>query len=348
MEPGVIKKMGKNILTVITLLLLVIIFMPAVSCNNAVDTTHIEGDVLTLATKIGMPGVTGRIDHFAYDSVHQLVFIAALGNNTVEVINIQTGQHVHSITGLHTPQGVYYIASLNRLAVANDGGGDVVFYDCTNYKVIGHTSLKDDADNIRFDEQTNTLYVGYGDGAISIIDVVAMAQTAAIPLDGHPESFQLNKSAGLLYINVPGAGEIQVGDIKTAKVVNTWKNAGASANFPMAFDAGAKRLFIVYRHPAVVKLLSAQTGETMQVIKCSGDADDAFYDKTTGLLFVSCGDGFIDVFKATTDGFVLINHIKTRGGSRTSLWLPSQKNLLLAVPAKWGENAAVWVYHLKG
>src|SRR6516225_1902141 len=106
MEPGVIKKMGKNILTVITLLLLVIIFMPAVSCNNAVDTTHIEGDVLTLATKIGMPGVTGRIDHFAYDSVHQLVFIAALGNNTVEVINIQTGQHVHSITGLHTPQGV--------------------------------------------------------------------------------------------------------------------------------------------------------------------------------------------------------------------------------------------------
>jgi len=336
-----------NLLHTLILFCLVTACLPAISCNNNIDTNSLENDILVLTTKIPLAGVNGRIDHLTYDSVHHLVFVAALGNNTVEVVNTITNQRVHTITGLHGPQGVCYIPSVNRLVVANGDNGDCVFYECINYSVIKHIQLSGDADNTRFDAANNTVFVGYGDGGISVIDVVKMEQVATIQLDGHPESFQLDEVNNKLFINVPDAHEIQVASLKTHQVIGTWKNDGASANFPMALDANNKRLFVVYRHPASIKVLNTETGQVIQSIRCSGDADDIFYDNLSGLLFVSCGDGFIDAVKMSGGDYKLINHIKNSSGARTSLWIPSEKKLLLAVPVRGGNDAALWVYKLK-
>ena len=53
-------------------------------------------------------GVEGRIDHFAFDPAGERLFVCALGNNTVEVLDLRKGERVHSITGLGAPQGVGY------------------------------------------------------------------------------------------------------------------------------------------------------------------------------------------------------------------------------------------------
>src|SRR5215467_42326 len=75
---------------------------------------------LTLVQTILLPGVEGRIDHFAFDSAGQRLFVCALGNNSLEVIDLRKGERVHSITGLGAPQGVGYAQEANRLLVAND------------------------------------------------------------------------------------------------------------------------------------------------------------------------------------------------------------------------------------
>lgn len=43
---------------------------------------------LVLRGSIALPGVKGRFDHFAVDPKGQRIFVAALGNDTVEVIDI--------------------------------------------------------------------------------------------------------------------------------------------------------------------------------------------------------------------------------------------------------------------
>src|SRR5438046_4692578 len=133
-----------------------------------------DDDILMLTEKITMPGVTGRIDHIAYDSINHLAFVAALGNNTIEVVNIETKQVVHTIKGLHEPQGVVYILSLQRLVVANGDNGECIFFETKNYTEISSVDLKGDADNIRYDAATNLLYAGYGSGGIAIIDAGTM------------------------------------------------------------------------------------------------------------------------------------------------------------------------------
>jgi DNA-binding beta-propeller fold protein YncE len=61
---------------------------------------------LTLVTAIELPRVEGRIDHLAFDAAGQRLFVAALGNNTVEVIDVKAGKHLKSLPGFHEPQGI--------------------------------------------------------------------------------------------------------------------------------------------------------------------------------------------------------------------------------------------------
>src|SRR5947199_2504753 len=144
------------------------------NCTYAPVNINQQPNAITLNSKIALPNVSGRIDHIAYDATHHLAFVAALGNNSVEVININTKQLVHSIKGLKAPQGLAYISSLNRLAIANDDDGKVIFFDMNNYKPLAEIDLKNDADNMRYDADKNLIYVGYGSGGIAIIDATAM------------------------------------------------------------------------------------------------------------------------------------------------------------------------------
>jgi DNA-binding beta-propeller fold protein YncE len=318
-----------------------------VSCNAQVTNGAIEKDRLTLISKINLPGVNGRIDHIAYDSVNHLAFIAALGNNTVEVININTDQLVHTITGLHEPQGIIYIASIKKLVVANGGNGECAFFDAETYKPAGIIRLKDDADNIRYNSTSNLLYVGYGNGAIAVIDPNSMQHITDIGLDGHPESFQISKKQNRVYVNVPDANEIEVADLSTNKVISKWKNANASSNFPMAFDDENDHLFIGYRNPAMLRMIDSKTGNEITTLSCSGDVDDIFYNFLDSLVFVSAGKGAVDVFRTHEKGLIKINQIKTSNGARTSLLLNTEKKILLAVPASSGNTAALWIYKIK-
>src|SRR3954454_12142258 len=221
-----------------------LLFLFYFNCTSPDSNMNIEENVLTLTGKITMPDVSGRIDHIAYDTNNHLAFVAALGNNTIEVVNIDTKQVVHTIKGLHEPQGVAYIPSLQRLVVANGDNGACIFFDAKNYTRLSYVDLKDDADNVRYDASTNLLYVGHGSGSIAIIDASTMKQLASIPLDGHPESFQISKKQNRLFINVPDANEIEVADLSSRSIIAKWKNTNASSNFPMALDENNDHLFI--------------------------------------------------------------------------------------------------------
>ena len=315
-----------------------------INCTYGPVNMNEQADVLNLTAKIALPNVSGRIDHLAFDSANDLAFIAALGNNTIEVVNINTKQVVHTIKGLHEPQGVAFIQSMQRLIVANGDNGDCIFYDTKNYTALTTIKLKGDADNIRYDAETNLLYVGYGNGAIAIIDATKTKVVNSIPLDGHPESFQLDKKQNRIYINVPDADEIEVADVSSRKVIAKWKNTNASSNFPMALDAEDNRLFIGCRNPATLRMINTLTGKDITSIKCSADADDVFY--YNNLVFVSAGKGYIDVFQTNDNVLKQINHIESSSGARTSLLLSTEKKFLLAVPARGGDTAALWTYKI--
>ncbi len=303
---------------------------------------------LRLVQTIPMPGVTGRIDHLSIDLKRERLFVAALGNNTVEVLDLRAGKRLHSITGLQEPQGLIYLPELNKLFVASGGDGTCKSFDGELFKLLDTIKFPDDADNIRYDLAARLLYVGYGKGALGIADPAKAARVGDIELGGHPESFQLEKSGSRIFVNVPTAKHIAVIDRHKRTVLAKWPITQAAAHFPMALDETNHRLFAGCRKPPKVLVFDTTSGKLVAELASTGDADDLFYDAARKRLYVSGGEGFISVFRQHgSDQYQSLAKLATRAGARTSLFVPESSRLYLAVPQREGKEAEVRGYEVK-
>jgi YVTN family beta-propeller protein len=289
---------------------------------------------LTLIKTVPLPDVRGRIDHFALDAEGQRLFVAALGNDTVEVIDLGTGKRLHTIGHCSTPQGVAFATAENRLAVANGGSGSVKILDATSFQTLQSIDNLPDADNARYDAKPGLFYVGHSDGALAVIRATNGELIANIKLAGHPESFQLEQNGNRIFVNVPDAGQVAVVDRDQRAVVATWPMEKFHGNFPMALDETNHRLFVGCRHPARLVVLDTTTGKHMGDVEISSDTDDLFYDAGRKLIYASCGGGFIDVIEQrNADSYELRERIATVSGARTSFFRPERGELYLAVRA---------------
>jgi DNA-binding beta-propeller fold protein YncE len=305
-------------------------------------------DPLRLAGTVPLPNVEGRIDHFSVDVKGGRLFMSALGNNTVEVIDLRTGTRSHTISGLNEPQGVLYVPQLNRIFVANGQGGACKVFDGTSLSLLHTIDFGDDADNLRYDPAAKLVYVGYGTGALGIINPVTDTRMSDIRLEGHPESFQLEPSGTSIFVNVPSARHIAVVDRVTRQVLARWTLPRARDNFPMALDLADHRLFVATRTPARVFVLNSDSGKVIADLESTGDADDIFYDSSRRRIYVSGGEGFVSVIgQDDADHYHVVTRIPTASGARTSFFVPEFGRLYLAVPRRKLQSAAIRIYQAR-
>src|SRR4030081_399732 len=122
--------------------------------------------------EIPLPGGQGRLDHFTIDGKRKRVIFSGLGNNTVQVVDVFAGRMIHQIDGLAEPQGTLYLAEWDKLFVANSANGHVTVYDGVKFGLLDTIDFGEgsDPDNLRYDPAAKKIYLGYGDGAIAVID----------------------------------------------------------------------------------------------------------------------------------------------------------------------------------
>src|SRR5438876_1176858 len=303
---------------------------------------------LKLTKTIALPGVEGRIDHFAFDAAGERLFICALGNNSVEVLDLRKGERIHSITGLGAPQGIAYIPELDRIFVANDKGGVCKIYDGKSFQKISELNFKDDADNVRYDGATKKIYVGFGSGGIAVINAADGKQIGSIKLSAHPEAFELEKNGRRIFVNVPDSHHVAVIDREKGEVVTTWKTDLAFGNFPMALDEANHRLFVGCRIPSKLVVLNTDSGDAVTKIDISGDPDDVFYDNKRHRIYAICGAGKIDIIEQTDPNtYAASARANTADGARTGLFVSERDTLFVAVPHRGSQKAEVRAYHVE-
>jgi YVTN family beta-propeller protein len=307
-------------------------------------TTQAETPVLKLEAKIPIGNVNGRIDHMAIDLARQRLFVAELGNNTVGVVDLNSRNVIRTLEGLAEPQGVAYLPSRDTLYVANGGDGSVRLFSGADYKASGQINLGDDADNIRLDVPANQLIVGYGSGGLAVIEASSSRKIADIPLSVHPEGFQLDPGGNRIFVNLPKAQTIGVVDRQSGQQTATWPTRIAGNNFPMALEQQARHVLVAFRSPAKLGAFSMDDGSLVASPDICGDADDLFVDANRRRVYISCGEGFLDVLASAQGAYRRIARIATVVGARTSLFVPELDRLMLAARASGREAAAIWVY----
>jgi DNA-binding beta-propeller fold protein YncE len=303
---------------------------------------------LRLVGTIPLVGVEGRIDHFGRDATRQRLFVAGLGNNSVEVIDLDKGEVAKHLTGLKTPQGIGVSADGRWVGVANDADGSFRIFDGASLKEVNAVDLKDDADNVRFDAATKLFWVGYGSGGLAAVDPESGKIVQDIKLDAHPESFQLETKGKRIFVNVTRAHHIAVIDRDKGVVTAKWPVKEAEANFPMALDETGRRLFVGCRKPAKLLVLDTDSGRTSATVEIVGDTDDLFYDANNKRVYISGGQGRITVVEQSgPDTYGIAGQVATALGARTSFFVPESDKLYVAVPHRGSQPAELRVFKVQ-
>ena len=341
---------------------------------------NVRQDVLAPAGVIALPGVQGRMDHMAADVQGKRLFVTGLENHSLEVVDLAQGKLVRSIGGIKEPQGLLYLPQARQILVCSRGDGTCRSFDADTFAEGPWVDLGTNADNIRFDASSKTVYVGSGGepgpGGLSAIDMPSLLPQAkggapkperspadllltnpgrfdpkaAIELKSHPESFQVSPDGHRVYVNVPDEHCVAVIDVTAQgmKLSATWP-VELQRNFPMVIDPQSPRLFVICRKPAKVLCYDRQTGKVESSADCVGDCDDAFYDANLGRLFVIGGEGFVDVFSVDpkTSALSRTARLATAPRARTALYVPQLHLLCVAAPAvEKGPQARILLFQV--
>ena len=303
-----------------------------------------ENPAPRLVARIPLPGVSGRIDHLTVDTQRNRLFVAALENGTVEIIDIAQNKYLKRIEGVKDPQGLAFDEDHDILFVA-EGGGHLDYVDGTWLTMRSRVANVPDADNVRLDKQRKAVWVAWGDGELEAFDLKSGSKVAEIKFGAHPESFRLDDKTNSIYVNLPDKGEIAVVDRKTLKIKARW-HPPAGANYPMFLHGN--KVIIACRKPPCVIVYDAATGKLLQNLSTMKDCDDLFFDEENKKLYASCGEGFVDVFAEQRDGSLKEERIvPSEPGARTSLFVPSLHRLYIAAPKRGPRSSAILVFDTK-
>jgi hypothetical protein len=334
---------------------LLITLVAALAVNSGAQQTgkksaaEVHDSPLVLTEAIPLDNAKGRFDHFALGGGK--LFVSALGSNAVEAINIGGRILDHAIS-VPDPQGIAFSPETNKLFVAS-GAGKVYVYDAKSYDPIATVDFPGGADNLRYDQESQRVYVGCGDdektGAIAMIDA---ATNRRLPeeykLGGEPEAFQLEKSGTKIYVNVPDLKQIVVVD-RATKQITHWSLNGIESNFPMALDEIDRRLFVGVHSPPRLVVFDTNSGRQVATLPSVQDTDDLYFDAGRKRIYMPGGQGFIDVFQMRdADHYERLARIPTALGARTAGYFGKQgkgfDRFYLAVPARGGQPAEVRIY----
>lgn len=337
-------------LPVVTAVLTVVVLTIAARGIKSAKAQNAERELLPLQLEeqIPIPGVAGRLDHFTADAKRKRLFVSALGNNTVEVIDVFAGKVVHSIQGLAQPQGPLYVPGADKLYVANAEDGKVRVYDGATYTLRKTIDFGKDPDNLRYDEASKMVLVGFGedDGGIAMIDPKTDERVGQLyKTEGHPESFQVESTGGHIYANVPDAGNVVESIDRKTGAVTKWPLKGLRGNYAMALNEADHRLFTITRKTPMMVVLNTQTGNEVARLRAAGECDDVYFDLSRKRIYVIGAEGFISVFQQNDpDHYREIARVPSGIGIRTGYFFAKRDRFYVGVPAKGNEPAQVWTY----
>lgn len=330
--------------------------------------------LLVFTSRISLPPpIDGRIDHTSIDLAGQRLFSSGFGNNTLVVIDLKTNTPVRQITSLNHPQNSYYVPSVNRLFVSNQGDGTVKIFDGTTFALQKTVQLSSDADNIRYDARRKHVLIDFGgekflngkvqarqgvkDGAVAVLDLDGN-KVGEIPTGGHPESLQLEQKGNRIFINSPDNHYVTVADLDTNKVLAHWDIPGCE-NYPMALDEAHHRIFVFCRNtPGYVLVIDTESGKQVTMIPATpqSSSDDMFYDPVKNRLYVLSSmqtlpgaPGVIDVIEQRDAGhYGIVASYGTGAGGRDGLFVAELQKLFVSSPRQaTGQGGEYLVYATK-
>src|SRR5258708_33711519 len=132
------------------------------SAGFASEASAQEKLALRLVKTIPLPGVKGRLDHMGVDLKKNRLFVAAVANNSLAVVDLIDGKMIKSLAGFKDTQDALFLGgAFNKLYVSSLDGHVRVFQG-ESFWLVQDFKIEPDPNRLFYDATTNLIYFGYG------------------------------------------------------------------------------------------------------------------------------------------------------------------------------------------
>ena len=323
---------------------------------------------LRLVQTIPLPGVSGRLDHMAVDLEKKRLFVAAVANGTLEVLDLDAGKVINSISGIKDTQDALFLGGqFNKLYVSSLDGTLRIFQGET-FRLVQALKLEPDPNRLMYDPATDLIYFGYGGqnagfdayGRVGIVQAKRGAPSDQFVADmiaptyrpGHLAELAMDDDGKLLVCD-SRADLIFQFDTRKRELLKSWPAHGDGAA-DMSLDRARHRLFVGTRIPPEMTVYDSLSGRQIAALPGPETMDGVHYDSELKRIYMSGGrwygtpeasPGWVYVYQQKdADHYELISRILTRPGSGTSLFVPGLNRLFVASQAIGDQEAAILVF----
>ena len=316
---------------------------------------------LTLVRSTALPDIVGDFDHFAVDGKRHRLFVSAEVHHSVEMFDLQTGEHLQSIGGFKTPHSLAFDPQKDELMVADGGDSALILLAASDLHRTGRIALIDGSatgkgdspDAAFYEPQTRLYYIGNGgasanlpDSTISVFSPEQGKLVDEIKVPGNNlESMVVDRGRNRLYVNVRDRKQIAVIDLKTKQVVATWTAPDMNRNTALTLDPAAGRLFVAGRNPGLLYVFDVTSGALVSTMPCVNVNDDMTWDPAMKRLYISGSQGLSIFHQDSPDKYTLLVDLPTNGG-KTSTYVPAVGQFYVIHPKTDIDTAGLLVYRV--
>lgn len=279
----------------------------------------------------------GGWDYIVADPLSDHLYVSH--GTQVNVLNKNTGDSIGIIPNTIGVHGIALVHALNKGFTSNGRLNNVFVFDLNTLQITDSIKTGENPDAIFYDDYSKKIITCNGRSKnISVIDPSTHKVVATVDVKGKPET-AVSDGEGKIFINNEDASEIEVVDINTMKLINSWSIAPGESPSGLSIDRKNKLLFSGCDNKLLM-VIDASNGKVITKLPIGDGCDGTAFDASTNTIFSSNGEGTLTIIKEDSKNkFTVVKDLPTKRGART-LGLDSKSHIIYLPTADFGTPPA--------
>ncbi|MCX6608567.1 MAG: YncE family protein [Acidobacteria bacterium] len=273
-----------------------------------------------------VPG-NGGFDYITLDPASRRLYLSH--GTQVDVIDADTGSLAGTIANTPGVHGVALAPPFKHGFSSNGAEHKVLMFDPATLKELKRIDVGRGPDGIYYDPGSKRIFSNnHGSHDVTAIDAEKGEVVGTVAVKGDGEQAILTD--GVIYLNSEDTNEVVIFNPKTLLVTKRLPIGLAKVPTGLAYDAKHKRLFIATRDTPKMIVMDAKSGKEITSFPIGKGADWAHFDPIAKLIFVSTGEGILNVFRQiSADKYEDAGAVMTQPSAKTMAFDAKTKKIFL-------------------
>jgi DNA-binding beta-propeller fold protein YncE len=279
----------------------------------------------------------GGFDHAAVHAATGHVYVAHTANDTVDVFDPDSRQHLFSVPDLPGAAGVLVSDEGQLVIVSSRAANAIGVFAPRSAPAVRRIDVGMHPNGLAYDHRRQIVLAANvgapsvpGSHTLSVVGLGRDTLRAEIPVSGRTRWALFDPGPELFYINIAEPAEIVVVDPRQPDRIARTFAVNHAGPHGLDLDNATGRLFCACDAGMLVTL-DARSGRVLAESALSGVPDVVFFNRQHRQVYVAVGDpGVIDVF--TTATMERLATVETEAGAHTTALSPAGDRLYAFLP----------------